>query len=98
MAIDLEVLKSKFDELLNDPDFADKFEEFVNKKEQQRKMISEIMEEDAKDGLYDQTWDDIEDEYQKDNYPPFGGPFTDALDPFTWLRAYYHSPLRKKNK
>jgi hypothetical protein len=42
-----------------------------------------------------ETWEEIEDEYQKDEYPVFGGPFTDALKPFEWLKIWYHSPLRK---
>ena len=42
-----------------------------------------------------ETWDDIEEEYMKDEYPVFGGPFTDALKPFEWLKKYYYSPKRK---
>ena len=49
---------------------------------------------DAKDGLYE-TWDDIEEEYMKDEYPVFGGPFNNAMTPFEWLKKYYNEPKRK---
>lgn len=42
-----------------------------------------------------ESWDDIEQEYLKDEYPVFGGPFTDALKPFEWLSKHYYSPKRK---
>jgi sarcosine oxidase delta subunit len=51
--------------------------------------------EDAKDGLYE-TWEEIEQEYMKDEYPVFGGPFTDALSPFEWLKKHYHPPKINK--
>ncbi len=41
-------------------------------------------------------WDEIEEEYAKDEYPVFGGPFTNALTPWEWLKKWYHSPKRKK--
>lgn len=44
-----------------------------------------------------QTWEEVEDEYHKDEYPPFGGPFTNAMKPFDWLKTWYHSPTRKNN-
>ncbi len=53
-------------------------------------LTREIMEM-----LKTETWDEIEEEYQKDEYPVFGGPFTDALKPFEWLKKWYHSPKRK---
>lgn len=40
-------------------------------------------------------WEEIEEEYSNDNYPPFGGPFTDALGPFEWLKLYFKPPIRK---
>lgn len=40
-------------------------------------------------------WDEIEEEYMKDEYPVFGGPFTNALTPFQWLKKYYETPKRK---
>jgi hypothetical protein len=64
-------------------------------KEQQKKLITEIMDADAKDGLYE-TWEDIEQEYLKDEYPVFGGPFN-AMEPFEWLKKYYCSPMRKQD-
>ncbi len=45
--------------------------------------------------IENETWEEIEEEYQKDEYPVFGGPFTDALSQFEWLKKYYHSPKRK---
>lgn len=46
--------------------------------------------------LSKETWEEIEEEYQKDEYPVFGGPFTDALSPFEWLKIYYLPAIRKK--
>lgn len=43
-----------------------------------------------------ETWKDLEEEYMKDEYPVFGGPFTDALTPWEWLEKYYNTPTRKK--
>jgi len=63
-------------------------------KDKQKQIITEIMNEDAKDGLYE-SWEDIEQEYLKDEYPVFGGPFTGSLSPFEWLKKYYYSPKRK---
>lgn len=42
-----------------------------------------------------ETWNEIEDEYGRDEYPVFGGPFTDARTPWQWLRDNYHPPVRK---
>jgi hypothetical protein len=107
-------------------------------KEEQKKLLVEIMEADDKDGLYKtkpfnyaflrettdqydngeisygrmveilneiaikwheqqaiETWDDIEEEYRKDEYPVFGGPFNNAMTPFEWLKKYYNEPKRK---
>ena len=36
-------------------------------KQQQKKLLTEVMNDDAKDGLYE-TWEDIEQEYLKDEY------------------------------
>jgi hypothetical protein len=38
------------------------------------------------------SWQEIEDWYSSDNYPPFGGPFTDAMSPFEWLKLHYAPP------
>jgi hypothetical protein len=46
--------------------------------------------------LNKETWEEIEEEYLKDEYPVFGGPFTDALGHFDWLKIYYLPPTRKK--
>jgi hypothetical protein len=42
------------------------------------------------------SWSEIEEEYARDEYPPFGGPFTGALTPFEWLKLNYNPPTRKK--
>jgi hypothetical protein len=42
-----------------------------------------------------QTWEDIEEDYLKEEYPVFGGPFTDALTPFEWLKIHFNSPKRR---
>lgn len=42
-----------------------------------------------------ETWEEIQEEYHKDEYPVFGGPFTDALSPWQWLETYYQTPERK---
>lgn len=54
-------------------------------------LTREIMEILSKE-----NWEEIEEEYQKDEYPVFGGPFTDALSPFEWLKIYYLPAIRKK--
>jgi hypothetical protein len=46
--------------------------------------------------LETETWEEVEEEYRKDEYPTFGGPFTDALSPFEWLKLWYNPPIRKK--
>lgn len=58
------------------------------------KIINEGVNEGVNEG--DESWEDIEEEYLKDNYPVFGGPFTNALTPFEWLKQYFNSPKRKK--
>ena len=42
----------------------------------------------------DKTWDDIYDEYSTEQYPPFGGPFTDAISFIDWLKQNYKAPER----
>jgi len=42
-----------------------------------------------------ETWEEIQEEYLKDEYPVFGGPFTDALTIWEWLEIYYQPPVRK---
>lgn len=41
------------------------------------------------------SWDNIFDDYQKENYPPFGGPFDDAYTLSEWLKKNFHPPKRK---
>ena len=42
----------------------------------------------------DKQWDEIYEEYSKEQYPPFGGPFTDALSFIDWLKQNYITPER----
>jgi hypothetical protein len=42
-----------------------------------------------------ETWDEIYDQYYMDEYPTFGGPFTDAKTFREWLEIYYTPPVRK---
>lgn len=44
----------------------------------------------------DKLWDEIYSEYSNEQYPPFGGPFTDALSFIDWLKQNYISPERIK--
>ncbi len=56
---------------------------------------ADVIEEDKKNKAINEEWAEIEEEYQKDEYPVFGGPFTNALSPFEWLRRNYNPPKRK---
>ena len=40
------------------------------------------------------TWEELKEEYSNDQFPPFGGPFTDALDPWEWLSKNFDPPKR----
>jgi hypothetical protein len=42
----------------------------------------------------DKLWDEIYSEYSTEQYPAFGGPFTDALSFIDWLKQYYIVPER----
>ena len=41
------------------------------------------------------SWDEIYEEYSNENYPPFGGPFTNALSLIDWLKLNFNPPPRK---
>jgi hypothetical protein len=43
----------------------------------------------------EESWDDAYEEYSKDEYPAFGGPFTHAMTFIEWLKLNYNSPIRK---
>lgn len=45
----------------------------------------------------DKQWDEIYDEYSSDQYPAFGGPFTNALEFIVWLKQNYIAPERINN-
>ena len=42
----------------------------------------------------DKQWNEIYSEYSTEQYPPFGGPFTDALSFIDWLKQNYIAPER----
>jgi len=44
--------------------------------------------------INDKTWDGIYEEYSNEQYPPFGGPFTNALTFIEWLKQNYIAPER----
>jgi len=46
----------------------------------------------------EESWDDIHEEYSKDEYPAFGGPFTHAMTFIEWLKLNYNPPIRKSTK
>lgn len=43
-----------------------------------------------------EKWKEIENDYHTSEYPPFGGPFTDALSVWQWLSKWYHPPQPKR--
>jgi len=45
--------------------------------------------------LSERIWDEIYEDYSNENYPPFGGPFTDAIPFIEWLRRNFNPPSRK---
>jgi hypothetical protein len=45
----------------------------------------------------DKVWDDIYDEYSKEQWPAFGGPFTDSMSFIDWLKENYKAPQRIKS-
>lgn len=56
---------------------------------------ADVIEENKKNKEIEKEWEEIMEEYHKDEYPVFGGPFTDAMTPWEWLKTYYHPPVRK---
>ena len=43
----------------------------------------------------DKVWDDIYHDYSEEQYPAFGGPFTDSISFIDWLKQNYKSPEKK---
>lgn len=46
----------------------------------------------------EKSWNDIHEEYSKDEYPAFGGPFTHAMTFIEWLKLNYNPPIKKSTK
>lgn len=44
----------------------------------------------------DKGWDDIYHDYSAEQYPAFGGPFTDSISFIDWLKQNYKSPEKIK--
>lgn len=44
----------------------------------------------------DKIWDDIYHDYTAEQYPAFGGPFTDSISFIDWLKQNYKSPEKIK--
>jgi len=42
----------------------------------------------------EKIWDELYDEYSKEQYPPFGGPFTDSISFIDWLKRNYKAPQK----
>ena len=40
----------------------------------------------------DKAWDDIYHDYTAEQYPAFGGPFTDSISFIDWLKLNYKTP------
>ena len=58
---------------------------------------ADVIEKNKKNIEINKAWKEMEEEYLKDEYPVFGGPFTNALSPWEWLRRNYNPPtLRDK--
>ena len=45
--------------------------------------------------MENKTWEEINEEYSKDEYPAFGGPFTHAMTFIEWLKLNYEVPVEK---
>jgi hypothetical protein len=45
--------------------------------------------------MQNKTWEEINEEYSKDEYPAFGGPFTHAMTFIEWLKLNYEVPMEK---
>ena len=43
----------------------------------------------------DKIWDDIYEEYYMEQYPPFGGPFTNSISFIDWLKQNYKAPQNR---
>ena len=60
------------------------------------RQYNEMMRQaDVHDQDKENKWKEIEDQYHSDEYPPFGGPFTNAMTPWEWLKTWYNPPTRK---
>ena len=40
-------------------------------------------------------WDAILEDHQREEFPPFGGPFTNSLSLGEWLKKNFHPPIKK---
>jgi len=69
-----------------------------NKVDEIENMILDEVEYPELDGTNtlcnDKIWDDTYDEYSTEQYPPFGGPFTESISFIDWLKQNYKAPER----
>jgi hypothetical protein len=69
-----------------------------NKVDEIENMIFDEVEYPELDGTNtlcnDKIWDDAYDEYSTEQYPPFGGPFTESISFIDWLKQNYIAPER----
>jgi len=42
----------------------------------------------------EKIWGELYEEYSREQYPPFGGPFTDSSSFIDWLKQNYKAPKR----
>jgi hypothetical protein len=70
-----------------------------NKVDEIENMIFDEVEYPELDGTNvlcnDKIWDDIYHDYTAEQYPAFGGPFTDSISFIDWLKQNYKSPEKK---
>ena len=78
-----EIYAQRIDYLVSSDDGEESFKSCLN--EELSKFVEEPQE----------TWEEIEEEYLKDEYPVFGGPFDKALSFKEWLKKWYEVPKLK---
>jgi len=59
-------------------------------------IVSELKDSHKQNN--NRTWSEIYEDYNADEYPAFGGPFTHAMTFIEWLKLNYNPPTPKTNK
>jgi hypothetical protein len=74
-------------------------DQHTNQVQKYAKLIKQYPELEGTINLCnDKIWDDIYDEYTKEQYPAFGGPFTNSISFIDWLKQYYKTPEKINNE